>query len=134
MYNSYNEDLKKFGSFRIEDWRKDHEEYQKVFQQYKETIPTAEDPELSFNFRSNLINSLKPFVNKRGVRDRLFSGDEHEVKVVQIEQIPGSAKLIYRDLDRCVSACEPIYIRSVETAQQDIEPSAKKLYKKAKKL
>ena len=105
MSNNYEEDLKKYGSFKYEDWKADNEQYTKVFNDYKDGILKNRQAEESIlNIRPNLVDSLQPFVNKRGIRSRLFKGDHHEVKVVQLDEIPGPAKLIYRDLDKCVGA------------------------------
>jgi hypothetical protein len=134
-HDQYQRDLEYYGNFREEDWKADKQQFYKHFDQYKKnTELNTEHHEPIFNFRINLIDYLRPFVNKRGVRSKFFRGDQYEVKIVQLETIPGSAKLIYRDLDMYESAIEPIYINSVETAEKDMAKAAKKLYKKAKKL
>lgn len=135
MYNRYERDKAIYGTFRPEDWEADKIEYLKGWEGYKEQIlEDKPNSEPIFNIKPNLIDSLRPFINKRGVRNRLFKGNEHEVKVVQLEQIPGSARLIYRDLDRCVSVMEPVYISSIKNAKDDLTLASKKLFKKAKKL
>lgn len=133
MYNDlFQKAVDKYGVFRQDDWDKDKREYQKEFEAFKKTVHTAQETKPVFNFRTNMIDFLQPFVNKRGKRSRLFIGDEHEVKAVQIDTIPGSGKLIYRDIERHISVCEPIYVNSVDTVEKDIMKSAKRLYKKAK--
>lgn len=108
----------------IQNWHKFHEDFM------KNRTPTN----TSFNPRPNLIDILEPFVNKRGVRRDPFKGDGHEVKLTQLDQLPGYAKLVYRNIDKRVGEIVDVYINSRETMKSDIEKVSKQLYKKSKKV
>lgn len=138
----HNSDIKKwpFKTFEVDqfpykNWNPDNIEAERAWSNVREDYLTKQStPESAFNFRLNLIDNLKPFVNKRGIRQRPFIGEEHEVKLVQIDNIPGRGKLMYRDLDREVGTLVPVEITSREYIKKDLERVSKRLYKKAKKL
>ncbi len=121
--------------FPYKEWGPDNEQAKRTWkaaqEYFQKTRPQTEE---AFNFRLNLIDQLIPFVNKRGIRKRPFIGDEHEVRLTQVDIVPGDAKLIYRNQELQVGAMVPVYLKSQETIKKDIESVAKPLWKKAKKV
>ncbi len=135
--------MEKKGAFEIDqfpfkDWIPETEQMKREWESYKKNvIGDPDDCVLSGKFidnRNNLIDHLKPFVNRRGARNKRFLHKDNEVRLLQLETIPGSAKLVFRNSELCVGTMVPVYINSRETVYKDIEGASKQLYKKAKKL
>lgn len=121
--------------FPYKHWDSDNNQAIKAWADFRERYITEKpSSEPAFNFRINLIDYLKPFVNKRGIRQSPFKGEEHEVKLVQLDTIPGNGKILYRNWKKEVGTMIPVYVSSKETLKKDLEKESKRLFKKAKKL
>ncbi len=120
--------------FPLKDWGTDNRQAARGWSQFSQDfLDSRPQPEDSFNFRNNIIDRVVPFVNKRGVRKRPFKGEEHEVKLTQVDNIPGCARLVYRNHEERVGAFVECMLHSHETVQDDIQKVGKLLHKKAKK-
>ncbi len=127
--------------FPFKEWVPETKQMQKEWKHYRDHVITTEseeqkalDQEAIVSINSNLIDYIKPFVNKRGVRDKYFTDKNNEVRLLQLDTLPGHAKLVFRNPELRIGAMVPVYIQSRETAKADIEQVSKKLYKKAKKI
>lgn len=119
--------------FPLKDWEAETRDVERQWKQYHDEVFGDKQAEDAFSFRMNLIDYVKPFVNKRGVRDKNFQGNHHELKLAQVDKIPGYAKLVYMNHELNFGEMVPVYIRSKESIEVDVESVAKKLYKKSKK-
>lgn len=120
--------------FPLKDWEPDNKQALKSWNNFSQEINQNRPNQKSFTYLSNVIDYIQPFVNKRGVRKDPFKGNQHEVKITQLDNIPGYAKLVYKDYDRQVGTLVKVYINSRQSVLEDIQSVSKKLYKKAKKL
>ncbi len=135
--------MEKKGAFEVDqfpfkDWIPETEQMKREWESYRKNVLEEQyevvKGEQFLDNRTNLIDHLKPFVNRKGVRDKRFLHRDNEVRLLQLETIPGSAKLVFRNSELCVGAMVPVYINSRETVYKDLEGASKQLYKKAKKL
>lgn len=123
--------------FPFKEWIPETRQMEKEWKHYRDhviTEPETTDQEAIVSINSNLIDYIKPFVNKRGVRDKYFTDQNNEVRLLQLDTFPGHAKLVFKNPELRIGAMVPVYIQSRETAKADIELVSKKLYKKAKKI
>lgn len=132
-------DLKQKGlwdadQFPHKEWPSDSKQVVRAWDDMRKNFfKTKQEPQKVANFQLNMIDSLRPFVNKRGVRQNPFVGEEHEVKLVQVDFIPGDAKLVYRNHELQIGEMVPVKLTSKQTILEDASRVSKKLFKKSKK-
>jgi hypothetical protein len=118
--------------FAFRDWEPDNRQLQREWKKVSDKI--RQDAEPAFTIRQNLVDTLVPFVNKRGERNKYFQGEDHQVRLTQVDDLPCTAKLVYMNHDLETGTMVPVELRSRETFVKDLKKASKKLFKKAKPL